>query len=79
MCEYPAVKDDVIVSGREFTYASKGVRLKCASSQARQTRRNARSKCLSDSTWSVQNFTCSGEDMYVCTYMPKYVSESNLP
>ena len=63
------MKDDVIVNGNKFTYTSKGIRLKCASSQARQTRRNARSKCLSDSTWSVKNFTCSGKYKYVDTYV----------
>ena len=74
VCEYPEVKDDVIVSGKNFAYASEGIRLKCASSQARLTRRNTRSKCLADSTWSVKNFTCSSKNalylhillMYMC-------------
>ena len=64
VCEYPDLKDDVIVSGSGFTYASKGIRLKCVSILARQNRKNTKSKCLADSTWSVQNFTCSGKTVY---------------
>lgn len=64
MCEYPEVKDDVIVTGKKFTYASKGVLLKCANREARKLRRRARSKCLADSTWSVKNFSCSGKNAH---------------
>ena len=64
MCEYPEFKDDVIVHVKGFTYASKGIRLRCVSVLARQTRKNAHSKCLADSTWSVQNFSCSGKIVY---------------
>ena len=64
VCEFPEVKDDVKVSGNGLTYASKGIRLKCVSGLARQRRKNARSKCQADSTWSVQNFTCSGKNVH---------------
>ena len=70
VCQYPEVKDDVIVTGKGFTYASKGVRLKCISPQARQIRGNKRSKCLADSTWSIQNFNCSSERLL---YIYRYV------
>jgi len=61
VCEYPEVKDDVIVKGKGYVYASEGVKLSCAKLPTTVKRRKARSKCLADSTWSVQNFTCSSE------------------
>ena len=70
VCEYPEVKDDVIVSGKDFVYASEGIRLKCSSSQARLTRRNTHSKCLADSTWSIKNFTCS--PLYLHNYVTRF-------
>ena len=72
VCEYPEVKDDVIVSGKNFAYASEGIRLKCASSQARLTRRNTRSKCLADLSWSVKNFTCSSKKNALYLHMYVY-------
>ena len=71
-CIYPEVKDGVIVSGKNFAYASEGIRLKCASSQARLTRRNTCSKCLADLTWSVKNFTCSSKKNALYLHMYVY-------
>lgn len=58
---YPEVKDDVSVIGKNFTYASEGVQLKCTNRRARQRQPSVHSKCLANSTWSARNFSCSGK------------------
>lgn len=57
-CGYPPVKDDVFVKGSNFKYSSEGVLLRCKGRQSQQ--KPVRINCLSNSSWSVQDYSCSG-------------------
>jgi len=60
-CGYPPVKDDVIVKGSDFTYSSEGVLFRCRCSNNGQRRQKpVQIQCLSNSSWSVKDFSCSG-------------------
>ena len=59
-CGYPPVKDDVVVKGSNFTYSSEGVLLRCKRSKEQRRQKPVQINCLSNSSWSVQEFSCSG-------------------